>query len=62
MSQESIDTVITSNTDFCNQNHCVKSARIRSFSGPYFPVFGLNTRDTEYRWIVLKKWLTTKSR
>ena len=22
---------------------CVKSARIRSYSGPYFPVFGLNT-------------------
>ena len=23
--------------------HCAKSVRIRSFSGPYFPVFGLNT-------------------
>ena len=23
--------------------HCVKSVRIRSYSGPYFPVFGLNT-------------------
>ena len=23
--------------------HCVKKARIRSFSGPYFPAFGLNT-------------------
>ena len=23
--------------------HCVKSVRIGSFSGPYFPVFGLNT-------------------
>ena len=23
--------------------HCVKSARIRSNSGPYFPAFGLNT-------------------
>ena len=23
--------------------HCVKSARIWSYSGPYFPVFGLNT-------------------
>ena len=22
--------------------HCVKSVQIRSFSGPYFPVFGLN--------------------
>ena len=23
--------------------HCVKSARVRSFCGPYFPAFGLNT-------------------
>ena len=23
--------------------HCVKSVKIRSFSGPYFPVFSLNT-------------------
>ena len=24
--------------------HCVKNVRIRSFSGPYFPAFGLNSR------------------
>ena len=24
-------------------SHCVKSVQIRSFSGPYFPVFGLIT-------------------
>ena len=23
--------------------HCVKSVRIRSYSGPYFPAFGVNT-------------------
>ena len=23
--------------------HCVRSVRIRSYSGPYFPAFGLNT-------------------
>ena len=23
--------------------HCVKSVGIRSFSGPYFPAFGMNT-------------------
>ena len=23
--------------------HCVKSVLIRSYSGPYFPAFGLNT-------------------
>ena len=26
--------------------HCVKSARIRGFSGPYFPTFGLNTENS----------------
>ena len=26
-----------------NYRHCVKSVRIWSFSGPYFPAFGLNT-------------------
>ena len=26
-----------------NAIHCVKSVRIQSFSGPYFPAFGLNT-------------------
>ena len=25
-----------------NFNHCVKSVHIRSYSGPYFPAFGLN--------------------
>ena len=28
--------------------HCVKSVRIRSFSDPYFPAFGLNTGRSEY--------------
>ena len=27
--------------------HCVKSIRIRRFSDPYFPVFGLNTERSE---------------
>ena len=34
---------------------CVKSVRIRSFSGTYFPVFGLNT-ERYYR--LMLKWLT----
>ena len=25
--------------------HCLKSVRIRSYSGPYFPAFGLNTES-----------------
>ena len=24
--------------------HCIKSARIRSYSGPHFPAFGLNKK------------------
>ena len=28
--------------------HCVKSVRIRSYSGPYFPAFGLNTERYSY--------------
>ena len=27
-----------------NEARCVKSVRIRSFSGPYFPAFGMNTK------------------
>ena len=29
--------------DFKMSTNCVKSVRIRSFPGPYFPAFGLNT-------------------
>ena len=28
---------------YTNYLQCVKSVRIRSYSGPYFPAFGLNT-------------------
>ena len=28
-------------------SHCVKSVRIRSYSGPYIPAFGLNTEGYE---------------
>ena len=28
--------------------HCVKSVRSRSFSGPYFPAFGLNSEIYPY--------------
>ena len=30
-------------TETFGNYYCVKSVRIRSFSGPYFPIFGLNT-------------------
>ena len=28
---------------WCYEKHCVKSVHIRSYSGPHFPAFGLNT-------------------
>ena len=31
------------NIDIFTQKHCVKSVRIRTYSGPYFPTFRLNT-------------------
>ena len=31
-----------------NTEHCVRSVRIRSYSGPHFPSFGLTTRNTPY--------------
>ena len=35
---------------YLSSSHCVKSVHIRSFSGPYFPAFGLNTdqKNSEY--------------
>ena len=32
-----------SDPEFTWSLHCVKSVRIRSYSGPHFPVFGKNT-------------------
>ena len=29
----------------CEKLHCGEIARIRSFSGPYFPTFGLNIEE-----------------
>ena len=48
---------------FAKPIHCVKSVRIRSFSGLYFPLFGLNTEiystslriQTEFRKIPTRK-------
>ena len=42
--------------DECTSIHyhelnCLKSVRIRSYFGLYFPAFGLNTRDTEYLFV-----------
>ena len=39
---------IRNNFEFLSTQHYVKSVRIRSYSGPYFPAFGLNTGDKGY--------------
>ena len=31
--------------------HCVKSVHVWSYSGPYFPAFGLNTERMEYLFV-----------
>ena len=38
------------------QKHCMKSVRNRSFSGPHFPVFELNTEKYEVSLIFLNAW------
>ena len=39
---------------FLEGEHCIKGVRIRSFSGPYFPAFGLTTdqKNSEYEHFV----------
>ena len=37
-------------TVFIAEYHCVKSVRIRSFSGLYFPTFGLNTDQKNFEY------------
>ena len=34
----------------CKNRHCVKSVRIRSYSGPYFPAFGINTDQNNFEY------------
>ena len=36
--------------------HCVKSVRIRSYSGPYFPSFGLNTERYGVSFRIQSEW------
>ena len=36
-------TLETLKWSFLPNIHCIKSVRIRSYSGPHFPAFGLNT-------------------
>ena len=44
--------------DNVKDSHCVKSVRIRSYSGPYFLAFGLNTESyfVFRRWFVFHKY------
>ena len=45
--------------------HCVKSVRIRRFSGPHFPAFGMNTerysisfRIQTYYFLAIVRWFS----
>ena len=40
-------------------SHCVKSVQMRSFSGPYFPAFGLNT-EKYFHILLISKQLKNK--
>ena len=39
------------------KEHCVKSVRIRSFFGPYFPALGLNTNEGKYEPEKIQTWI-----
>ena len=42
--------------------HCVKSVQIRSFSGPYFPAFGLNTERYAISLYSVRMWKNTNQK
>ena len=44
-----IISIVINNFDLlCCDQHCVKSVRIRSYSGSHFPAFGLNNSEYEH--------------
>ena len=47
---ELAEVYLLKNEEGCirSHRHCVKSVRIRSFSGTYFPAFGLNKETSPY--------------
>ena len=49
-------SLVDSTREYTEHTHSVKSVRIRSYSGSYFPAFGLNTE----RYSVSKFGVTTK--
>ena len=45
INQSRVNGTLTCNLGDILPVHCVKSFRNRSYSGPYFPAFGLNTEQ-----------------
>ena len=45
-----------------HDQHCVKSFRIRRFSAPYFPEFGLNTERNSVSLHIQSKWREIRTR
>ena len=46
----------TKSSSNCLHVHCVKSVRIWSYSGPHFPVFGLNTERYSVSLYIQSEW------
>ena len=51
-----------SNVYFSRGTHCVKSLRIRSYSSPHFPAYGLNTERYGVPFLIQYKWGKTRTR
>ena len=43
VSTKLLEGTVLKQNDTDSTKYCVKRVRVRSFSGPYFPAFGLNT-------------------
>ena len=53
---------IEKNINNQRNNHFVKRVRIRSYSGPYFPTFGLNTKKCGVSLRIKSEWEKMRTR
>ena len=56
----SLSVVISLYLNAWDDFHCVKSGRIRSFSGPYFPAFGLHTERYSVKSVQMRENMDQK--
>ena len=55
-------TIQVSNIKNCKFFHCVKSVRIRSYSGPHFPALGPNAKRYSVSLRIQSEWGKMKTR